>query len=141
MSRRPKRSMKGLSFVFGQIPRLLQTQSQTLTAFSIVLEKPLGTRLPKPPGQPATQGCDAAASHALLSAAFASTHKSRLVPKVIFFVCCFKTSVIAAITVRHWGGASFTCCSECMQRIFCLAWQASHLRANKTGNDLCSRSK
>lgn len=100
MSRRPRRSMEGLSFIFGQIPRLVQTESQTLTAFPVVLEKPFTITLPKPSNDPATKRSQAAASHSPHAVALASTQQSLLVH--CYFVYCFKISLIAAITMRHW---------------------------------------
>lgn len=58
--------MKGLSFIFGQIPQLVQTESQTLTAFPVVLEKPFAIMLPKPSNDPATEQSQAAATLHLL---------------------------------------------------------------------------
>lgn len=79
MSRRPRRSMKGLSFIFGQIPQLVQTESQTLTAFLVFLEKLFAIMLPKPSNDPATEQSQAAASHSPLAVALASTHQFLLV--------------------------------------------------------------
>lgn len=71
--------MKGLSFIFGQIPQLVQTESQTLTAFLVFLEKLFAIMLPKPSNDPATEQSQAAASHSPLAVALASTQQFLLV--------------------------------------------------------------
>lgn len=86
--------MKGLSFVSGQIPKAGQTQRQTLTALPVLPEKPLLLLLPNPPNHPTPKE---------LQPALIPQQKSFLIPNVIFFLCCFKMSVMTEQQRRTEG--------------------------------------
>lgn len=131
-SRHPRRSIKGLSLTSGQLPKPIQTRSQTFSDFSVILETIHyeAARAFKPASHQTLWSCSWSCSP---EHCHCQHPQIPLVHNLIFFIWCFTMSVIIAVTRRDWKMGSFTCIDDCMWSLFCPARQASHFRANKQG--------